>query len=199
MAPRSPRPEAEVSDPAGSGEAHRDRERFTTLVKPHLGLLKSFVRRRVRRSSVDGVVADTLESAWACKTDLFSSAEPAAFLLCLASRRVADEARRTARRARAERVFAADLTIAFSDRTCERLEAAGELTLISQALRSVTDTDRQLIRLATFGLSYSRIAELMAMTCDQVKWRLHQARTRLSKEVALERERQEAAGSGEQC
>lgn len=168
MSPRRPAPLA--------AEAAR-RARFETLFRQVYQPLQSYVARRVAAEAVDDAVADTLLVLWRRLEDVPAEmALPWAY--GVARRCVANARRGDVRRGQlVQRLSAQPVAL--------QPDAADDTSGLQAALASMSDDDRELIRLwAWEQLQPREIAIVLGISPNAVSIRLHRAKRELAEHVA---------------
>ncbi|MGP3957113.1 RNA polymerase sigma factor [Nonomuraea sp. 3N208] len=128
------------------------------------------------------VVAEAFAIAWRRVDALPAGGEARLWLYGIARNVLANH--RRSRHRRQERHMALDAEIA--DLYARSPESGIELSAIARALRELPEDDRELIMLVAWeGLDRAQIASVLGCSRNAVRIRLHRARKRLSKALAV--------------
>jgi RNA polymerase sigma factor (sigma-70 family) len=153
--------------------------RFTRLYEQHYETVRRYVWRR-DPVLTDDVVAETFLVAWRRLDEVPEQAAP--WLIGVA-RNVRRNARRSARRQQAVSARLADAVPALVGADAPREAAA-----IEAALRSLAARDREVLLLAVWDqLDRAQIAEALGCTKANASLRLHRARRRFARALAVQR------------
>jgi RNA polymerase sigma-70 factor (ECF subfamily) len=156
------------------------RTRFEVMYRTHCGAVRSFVHRRVRVAVADDVVADVFVIAWRRIGDAPSDELP--WLLAIA-RGVLANRRRSDARQLALRERLAATTVAPAEQEPEVLGQESRLVL---ALGSLKRRDQEVLLLVGWdGLDRAQAATVLGITAGLFSVRLHRARRRLRRALAL--------------
>ncbi|MGP3920165.1 RNA polymerase sigma factor [Nonomuraea sp. 10N515B] len=163
------------------GDDRKDRfEAVYTQTYEHI--LGYAMRRCDSPEDAADVVAETFAIAWR-RVDALPSGGEARLWLYGIARNVLANHRRGQHRRQARHV-ALDADIA--DLYARSPESDIELSTITRALRELSEDDRELISLVAWeGLDRAQIASVLGCSRNAVRIRLHRARKRLSKALAL--------------
>jgi len=154
--------------------------RFTELFDAYYSSVLAYARRRVSPDLAQDVVAETFLAAWRNLDRL--PPNPLPWLYGTAQFAIANQQRSIARRGRlddrARRLLAHNALA--SDHT-EEIVADMEL---AAALRSLTEADREILRLAAWeGLTATAIGTVVGCSAVAAKARLYRARQRLARKL----------------
>lgn len=152
-------------------------QRFTELFTHYYGPVLAFARRRLCPDLAQDVVAETFLTAWRHFDDL--SEEPLSWLYRVASHAIANQ-----RRALARRQHLDDRARLLSDDTAtpDHAETVAESTELASAFTSLSERDREVLRLVTWErLDAAAAAAVLGCSSATFKVRLHRARRRLSR------------------
>lgn len=151
------------------------------LFARHGDAVTSYVRRRLAdQADADEVIADVFVRAWRASQSRPTRIErERAWLLTIARNAVIDRYRRRAHRQRLlDRLRS---TITRSTEPPPELSADDQL---AEALRALSDHDRELLRLVAWDeLPHAQIAEILGCREKNVAVRLHRARARLRRQL----------------
>lgn len=153
------------------------------------------------RSSAEEATLDVYMQIWRqARTYEPSRGTPAAWLFCMARSRALDRLRATARTRAVESAFdGALLETAISGDDPEASSIVAEqCRIVREAMRHLTDDQRQVIEVAYFGgLTHSEIAEALGLPIGTVKTRIRAGMERLRQHLASHMINSEGAGDGE--
>ena len=154
------------------------RERFEALYAAHAGAVRAYARRRIDASAADDIVADVFLIAWRRLDEV--PAEQLPWLLGVARRVLANRRRGDARRAalrgrlEGERLAGGEPEPALPD------------SEVVRALRSLNERDREVLLLIAWdGLDRRQAAAALGIGMGAFAVRLHRARRRLEKVLAV--------------
>ena len=180
--PDQPRP----ADRSGR-EAH-----FTAIYDLYSSAVTAYALRRTGVGDASDVVAETFLVAWRRLDDVPAEPETRAWLLGVARRVAANQARGDRRRSELGRKLSARLVHRFDEQPpIERLDRYGSL---GTALAQLSDDDRELLMLVAWdGMTPTEVATVMGLSPPVVRKRLFRARKRLTaRRERAERERVES-------
>lgn len=163
-------------DPPDADEA---RERFSHLYRTHYTKVVAYARRRVGSTdNADEVVATTFEIAWRRLDVLLGADEPLAWLYGVARRCILSHYRDMDRRHLVQDV---DLACAVDSASTEQsLETRDKLERVIAAVRTLSETDQEILRLVGWEeSSRDEIAEMLGISRMLVRTRISRARHRL--------------------
>ncbi|MEO8967249.1 MAG: sigma-70 family RNA polymerase sigma factor [Solirubrobacteraceae bacterium] len=158
-----------------------DRARFEALYASCQKAIFGYVLRRVTRPE-DGadVIAETFLVAWRRLDEVPDGEEACLWLYGVARRALANQRRGEQRRTALAERLRAELVTAPAV-----YEAESRLGEIVGALASLTESERELLRLEGWeGLDAGQIATVLGISQNAVRIRLHRARKRLARELA---------------
>jgi RNA polymerase sigma factor (sigma-70 family) len=169
--------------------AVEERVRFEALYRAHCGTVRSFVRRRAAADVADDVVADVFLIAWRRLSDAPVSDE-LPWLLGIARGTLANLRRSNARRVALEdRIRRHPQDVLNPGQGFEGVEPR-----VAQALRSLSERDRELLLLVAWdGLEREQAARVVGVSASAFAVRLHRARRRFARALAAEDARHEHA------
>jgi RNA polymerase sigma-70 factor, ECF subfamily len=159
----------------GAPAAELARRRFDELFSTHYRVVAAYARRRTSAEAADDVVAETFLVAWRRLDDV--PAEAAPWLLAVARRVLANHRRGERRR------------LALVDRLAQPSDdaAPADDSPVLRALSRLSEADRELLVLLAWDeLSLADAAEVLGCSYAAVKVRLHRARRRLRRELAVQ-------------
>jgi RNA polymerase sigma-70 factor, ECF subfamily len=163
--------------------ASRDAEaEFDACFRAHYAEVLAYALRRVgERSAAEDVAAQTFAVAWRRLDAL--PADPLLWLLGVARRVIQNEARSARRRSRLlARIIGQHRAAVAADPA----DSVPERSAILAALGRLGEGDREVLRLAAWeGLDARRAAAALGCTRGAYALRLHRARRRLAKELAV--------------
>jgi RNA polymerase sigma-70 factor (ECF subfamily) len=161
-------------------------DRFESLYRTHAGAVRTFALRRAGSAEADDVVAEVFLSAWR-RLDQVPT-EPLPWLLGIA-RGALSNRRRTDDR------HAALISRLMSEQLADSNRVAGEFDLaMVSALGSLSASDQELLLLVAWErLSSGQLAEMLGLSRGTVAVRLHRARRRLRRALAVEEQRTSGA------
>jgi RNA polymerase sigma-70 factor, ECF subfamily len=153
--------------------------KFEQLYAAHAGAVRGYAMRRCDPETADDVVADVFLVAWRRREEL--PEEPLPWLLGIARRVLANQARGHSRRARLhDRLAAQPAAVAAPAHADAKASAR-----LSAALARLSERDRELLLLMAWeGLELRQAAEVLGVRPNTLAVRFHRARRRLS--AALE-------------
>src|SRR5262249_7606751 len=151
-----------------------DAARFETLYRQTYDRITAYaVRRCDSAQDAADIVADTFTVAWRRISELPPGDEARLWLYGVARNLIADQRRSALRRQARHVELAADLAGLYGDHA----EAAIERDPVTQALRSIPDSDRELLLLVAWeGLTREEISVMLGLSSNAVRIRLHRAR-----------------------
>jgi RNA polymerase sigma-70 factor (ECF subfamily) len=157
------------------------RERFERLYVAHAGLVRRFARRRASDAEADDVVAEVFLSVWRRLDDV--PADPVPWLLGIARGVLAN-------RRRGENRHVALISRLRSEQLAQASQTAGELDLdMVTALGALSTSDQELLLLVAWeGLSSKQMAEVLGLRKGTVAVRMHRARRRLQRALAVQQD-----------
>jgi RNA polymerase sigma-70 factor (ECF subfamily) len=174
------KPNLEVDLVAAAGR----QQQFTSLFNAHYDDVFAYARRRVPGDAeAEDVAAETFAIAWR-RLDEIHPDVPLAWLYGIARRVLANGRRGETRRSRliARLMGALRPTVGLASD-----EAHGEATPVLVALRRLSPSDQELLRLAAWeGLSHAEIGATLNCSSGAVAVRLHRARGRLARLLEAE-------------
>jgi len=154
----------------------RREERFTELFTACYGPVLAFARRRLEPEMAKEAVAETFITAWRRFDEL--AGDPLPWLYRVASRAIANQRRGMARRLRLD--DRARL-LATTSSEPDHAEAVVETERVAMAFQSLSEADREVLRLVTWdGLDHAAAASVLGCSASAFRVRLHRARGRLS-------------------
>ncbi|MBI4885042.1 MAG: sigma-70 family RNA polymerase sigma factor [Actinobacteria bacterium] len=167
-------------------------ERLTELFRAHVAPVRGFVRTLVVDSDVDDIVSATFRTAWSRLEDI-PQASKRAWLFGVARNHVLNHVR-----AQRRRVVLIDAIMASRPNEGSALFANGldpvDLAPLLQALRKLTDNERQILELAAwYEMGAAEIAEVLGIEPNAARVRLHRARHRLGQIAAAMSDAEEVA------
>jgi RNA polymerase sigma-70 factor, ECF subfamily len=141
-------------------------QRFDQLYSEHVDAVRAYVRRRVPEDVVEDVVADVFLVCWRKLDDVPAQALP--WLYAVARRTLANERRRSARRAHVP------------EDVSHEPELVGDSALAA-AFAELSDGDREVLRLVAWeGLSLREAARVLECSPVACRVRYHRAKSRLA-------------------
>lgn len=154
-------------------------QRFTELFIECHGPVLAFALRRLDSDLAQDVVAETFLTAWRHFDEL--SGDPLPWLYRVASHAIANQRRARARRQRLDdraRLLSGDV------HSADHARAVAESSRLAAAFASLTERDREVLRLAMWeGLDSTAAATVLGCSAGAFKVRLHRARRRLSRSL----------------
>lgn len=155
------------------------RERFERLYQDYAGVVRRFARRRGDDAEADDVVAEVFLVVWRRLDEM--PPDPVPWLLGVA-RGVLSNRRRAGDRHAALIARLANEQLALAS------QGDGELDLgMVNALGSLSTSDQELLLLVAWeGLSAEQVAEVLGVRRGTVAVRLHRARRRLRRALAIQ-------------
>lgn len=164
-----------MGEPAITGRARE--QRFTRLFSEYYPPVLAFARRRLGSDAAQDVVAETFLTAWRRLDEI--TGEPLPWLYRIAGHAVANQRRSQVRRSRLD-----DRARRLMDEEAapDPAEAVTERGLLVEAFSSLSERDREVLRLVTWeGLSVGGAAYVLDCSPAAFKVRLHRARRRLTR------------------
>lgn len=160
--------EARLVERAAAG----DKESFRQLYGLYAPGVAAFLARRSPHADVDDLVAETFIRAWlALPRFEWRGTSIRAWLFRIASRQLAERARRPARREVATATVEVPPIDCFDDAVVDRLTA---LRWIRQPLASLTPSQRAVVILRyADGLDVTETAHVLGISADSVRSRAH--------------------------
>jgi len=141
-------------------------QQFEQIYAQHLDAVRAYVRRRAPEDAVDDLVAETFLVCLR-RIDRVPD-EPLPWLYAVARKTLANERRRRARSAPAQREVVWDA------------EPSGDAVLAA-AFAALSDRDREILRLVAWeGLSLREAAEVLGCSAVACRVRFHRAKARLA-------------------
>jgi RNA polymerase sigma-70 factor, ECF subfamily len=169
--------------PSAPGAPSRAAEaRFEACFRAHYAEVLAYALRRLgERSSAEDVAAQTFAVAWRRRSAL--PADPLPWLFGVARHLIRNETRSARRRLRLlARITGQDPPRAARDPA----EPAAERSAILSALARLSEGQREVLRLAAWeGMDPGRAAAALGCSPAAYTLRLHRARRRLAKELAV--------------
>lgn len=167
------------------------RAQFEALYQAHCGAVRSFVHRRLSPAAADDAVADVFVIAWRRLDE--TPDDPLPWLLGIARGVLANRRRGEIRMwALVERVAAS--TVTKLEDGPERLADEGAAT---RALGSLSKLDQEVLLLVAWdGLNRAQAAHVLGITTGLFSVRLHRARRRLKRALAVQEEAVEQQAGG---
>ena len=160
------------------------KQQFTALYDAHYPQIYGYVVNRTDRQRADEIVSDTFMTVWRRLGDVPDPALP--WLLGVARNVAREHARRSARRVSAEtrlQIWTSTVKPVAVDPADEVTDRAGVLA----ALARISDDDREVLTLiAWHGLSPAEAAQVIGCSPATYSVRLHRARERLQRAMALD-------------
>ncbi len=156
--------------------------RFDPLFEDHHQAIYRYCVRRVGLPDAEDATADVFAVAWRRIDDMPEGEAARAWLFGVAYRVIGNQYRARQRRTR----LAVRLgSITAGDSAPPDPEPDAEIEALYRALDSLSQDDRELIRLSSWeGLSRGEIAQVLAIKENAVDQRLHRARARLKSRMA---------------
>ncbi len=155
--------------------AHRFEELYAAH---HVPLLGYALRRTDNTDDAADVLAETFLIAWRRLDEVPPGAQARLWLYGTARRVLANQRRGERRRLALADRLKADLAVSYRPP-----EQGGELADIAAAMRSVPDSDRELLALSAWeGLDPGQIAAVLGCSRNAARIRLHRARRRFAAE-----------------
>lgn len=172
-------------DLAATRWGHDSNDRFRRLFDDHYRIVMAFALRRTPEADdAHDVTSETFAVAWRRLDDVPTHRDGQVAWLLATARRVLANLHRSHRRRRAllSRVTANGDRIVARD-VCEQTT---EVDIVRTALADVGEVDREILRLAAWeDLPHAQIAEILDLSVSAVSVRLHRARQRLARALAL--------------
>ncbi len=168
-------------DPHPSSRGLSDRARFEALYASCQKAIFGYVLRRVTHPE-DGadVIAETFLVAWRRLDEVPDGEEARLWLYGVARRALANQRRGEQRRTALAERLRTELATAPA-----AYESEFRLSEIVDALASLTERERELLRLEGWeALDAGQIATVLGISQNAVRIRLHRARRRLARELA---------------
>lgn len=161
------------------GEADT-RRRFEAVYDAHLGAVVAYARRRADPGSAEDAVAEVFLTAWRRVADM--PIEPLPWLLSIARKTLANQARGDRRRSSLEHRLAAERPEFAAAPALENLDED-----LAAALRRLPSDDRELLCLLAWE-QLTRVEAAHALGCNPatLRLRLHRARRRLARELGTD-------------
>jgi len=155
------------------------RGRFESLYVAHAGAVRTFARRRAGAAEADDVVAEVFLSAWRRMDEV--PADPLPWLLGVARGVLSN-------RRRGEGRNAALIARLMSEQLADQNRAGNEFDVaLVTALGSLSHSDQELLLLVAWErLSNEQLAEALGLAKGTVAVRLHRARRRLKRAMAIQ-------------
>lgn len=153
--------------------------RFEELYAQYYGRVLGYVLRRDSAAGAADVVADVFLVAWR-RLDQVPD-DPLPWLLAVARKTLANQ-----RRGRERRVALGE-AVANTLRTERQAEPAvdAEMAVLANAVRRLTEPDRELLRLIAWdGLTTREAARVLGISHTACRVRLHRIRRRLARQIA---------------
>jgi RNA polymerase sigma-70 factor (ECF subfamily) len=161
------------------------RARFEEIYREYSGLILSYAARRTNVDDAADVVAETFAVAWRRLDDVPAGEEARPWLYGVARRVLANQRRGLERRRRLHDRLQAELTEAVVG-DGSFVDDQPDLVLVAEALAQLSDGDRELLTLLAWdGLSRDDIAAMLECSPTTVRVRLHRARKRLVRRLAV--------------
>jgi RNA polymerase sigma-70 factor (ECF subfamily) len=157
------------------------RAQFERLYVSHAGPVRTFARRRAGAAEADDVVAEVFLSAWRRIDEV--PADPLPWLLGIA-RGVLSNRRRGQDR------NAALIARLMSEQLADQSRGGSELDVaVVTALGSLSHSDQDVLLLVAWErLSNAQLAEVLGLAKGAVAVRLHRARRRLKRAIAMQQQ-----------
>jgi RNA polymerase sigma factor (sigma-70 family) len=177
--------EARPEERAASDErAHRARFRAVFDANYHY-VLGYALRRTGSKEDAEDVVAETFLTAWRRLDRLPDGAGVRPWLYGVARKALANQRRGDVRRARlAGRLRA-------SERVTPPANAEGEVATVAAAFARLSEDDREVLALVAWEeLDAEEVATVLGCSRNAARIRLHRARRRLARELAVGRDQQ---------
>lgn len=189
-----------MNDAEVVARSRTDPEAFGALFDRHADAIFGFFARRVARTEVPDLVAETFRIAFDAR-DRFDAERVRArpWLYGLATNVLRHHLRSDDRRraAHLRLVPPAGATDTVEDAVDAALDAAAELPAVVAALDRLADIDREAILLMAWeGLSYAEIAAATGVPVGTVRSRINRARRQLRATVAVPLDGSEATDHG---
>ena len=151
------------------------------MYRTHCGAVRAFVRRRVPPEAADDVVSDVFVAAWRRLEQ--APADQLPWLLSIARGVIANRRRSEARRQALHERMAATAFIEVEPGPDRRVSERG----LARALASLSESDQEVLRLVAWeGLDRARAARVLGISTSLFSLRLHRARRRLARALAVE-------------
>lgn len=191
------RMEPDPSDASLIEDSLTDPEAFAAIFDRHFAAISRFLRRRLAADSADELTAETFLVALRERTSFDtsrSSARP--WLFGIASNLVGHHRRSEERRLRAyarlDRPYEPD----FADEALARTDASTQRAEVAAALVDLNEGDRDALLLVAWGgLSYSEVADALAIPIGTVRSRVSRARRLLSPHLSELKDESEGVSS----
>jgi RNA polymerase sigma-70 factor (ECF subfamily) len=159
-----------------------DRVAYQALLTEVVGLVRSFVRKRLSDSAgVEDIVQDALLSIHRDRHTYDPHRPFGPWMYAIARHRLLDHVAKQRRRDRRELIGEAELELAYS-RAGTGVEPAGESMLLQRALALLSDKELEIIRMLKLeGRSVAEISEKTGRSSSSVKVTAHRGYKRLRK------------------
>ena len=194
-----------MSEIAPGPQDDERRARFDALyARVHADLWRYCLRRVWPQEDAEDLMADVLAVVWRKLEEVPEAPSDRPYVFAIARNHVRDRRRRTARRDRILQLAAAreerDTEVAWAtghpggDDPAE----AGQLDAVRDAFAKLSDNDAEVLRLAIWDeLPHRDIARVLGISEGAVAVRLHRARRRLRRHMALGADRDPGQDSGQ--
>ena len=173
-----------------AGLEEQKTEQFDDCFRAHYARVLSFARRRLSdRAAAEDIAAQTFVVAWRRLDDAPADVLP--WLLAIARGMILNELRAGRRRDRLLARTAAepdDARASLNDHPATEAPSTGEAeaSRVLAALAKLSETDREALLLAAWdALDHRRAAEVLGCSRGAYTVRLHRARARLARELAI--------------
>ncbi len=162
---------------------------YDDFYRHYAPFIRAFIARRVPAGSVEDLLAEVFVVAWRRRDDMPPSALP---WLYRAARNIVGDSYRSVERMRALRERMASVP---AEAVGDPGAIAADRALLVDALQSLGEEDREILLLAAWeGLDTPAIGEVFGITPGAASVRLHRARQRLEKWMAIADESPRRAG-----
>lgn len=159
--------------------------RFREMFDAHYSSVWSYCRRRLPAADVDDTVAEVFTVAWRRLGAIPAEPLTRAWLLRTAYHVGGHALRSNGRRHRLQDVAGADRSVA--PPADDRIGAIGSNSGLADAMARLSADDRELLRLIAWEqLTNNEIATVLRCSANAVAIRLHRARRRLERLLALD-------------
>lgn len=171
----------------------RDEAAFTELFEEQRRPLHAFLLGRTSdRSVANDLLQETFLRAWRHWADLddLDGGRRRAWLFTVARNLVVDHHRARATRAARDEAVARDQLPPdpYAPGTADRVALAGQLADLDVAIAALPEDERAVLTMSVVaGMSSRDIADSLDIPAGTVRYRLHRARTRLARQLDLER------------
>jgi RNA polymerase sigma-70 factor (ECF subfamily) len=164
-----------------NGRDEADRRRFEEVFTDHFDTVLRFTLRRAEPELARDAAAETFLAAWRARAAL--PAEPRAWLLAVARRKLADQYRARGR----HEALALRLAAEPAPDAPDPAHQVPDRQLVAAAVARLSAADRELLQLLAWdGLTPAEAAEVLGCSRALVAVRLHRARHRLRAALAAE-------------